>query len=231
MKASMDMMSKGINPRRQLDRLLAKANRLQAAKEAENKALEEKQALLDSKRAQKDKLTAPSFLQAMARHTHPLASSLPIRNASDEVAGGASAGVVQGSLAGLQVEENWEDDPGGLGGEMGDVRVARHEWGLGPTTFERSAAGKLGMKGGTVEGGTMLFKRNGGMTAQGGVDGGNSAGGLVEGGGRGGGLATADVQHEEAPTSSLRPGEDLAAGFAPRENGERVVGDVGLKTA
>ena len=29
MKASMDMMSKGINPRRQLDRLLAKANRLQ----------------------------------------------------------------------------------------------------------------------------------------------------------------------------------------------------------
>jgi len=29
MKASMDMMSKGINPRRQLDRLLAKADRLQ----------------------------------------------------------------------------------------------------------------------------------------------------------------------------------------------------------
>jgi hypothetical protein len=175
-------------------------NHKQAAKEAEKHFQQEQQAQIDrqlaSRRAEKEQLAASSLQEAIARHNDSLSSSLsyslssvlPVPNALDVVAGssarGGGRGGGRGKIAGMQIEKNSEDDPGGEGDEFGRRQEARHEsrheWGLAPTAFEMQAQGKLGLKGGTVEGGDMLLKPSGALASTGGIDGGDSAHGGVE---------------------------------------------------
>ena len=171
-------------------------NHKQAAKEAEKHFQQEQQAQIDrqlaSRRAEKEQLAASSLQEAIARHNDSLSSSLsyslssvlPVPNALDVVAGSSARGGGRGKIAGMQIEKNSEDDPGGEGDEFGRRQEARHEsrheWGLAPTAFEMQAQGKLGLKGGTVEGGDMLLKPSGALASTGGIDGGDSAHGGVE---------------------------------------------------
>jgi hypothetical protein len=187
-------------------------NHKQAAKEAEKQFQREQQAQIDrqlaSRRAEKEELAVSSFLEARSRHNDSLSSSLssvlPAPNALGAVAGSSASGGGRGRIAGMQIEENSEDDPGGEGDEVGrrarheSRHESRHEWGLAPTAFEMQAQGKLGLKGGAVEGGEMLFKRSSALASTRGIDGGDSAGGLADGGAprvlTGGGLESEGVE-------------------------------------